>query len=184
MPILLFPRDWISGKFQKTNHISSVDGEISGQIKKTSDISKNMIKRYAKTIHIKKGGPRLVVPRWKLSQWLYWEKILLKRNNGRECQLLSCLVHRDRISCLDQRSSFTFSSTVSKILLSLFSRDRHWAHFWTQYTVLLSWRLSFHRIRGPVINISKMAAVILLQVKKRRWGKLLQQKTAKEKCTH
>ena len=35
-----------------------------------------------------------------------------------ECQLFLCLVLCDGISCLDQRSSFTLSSTPSKILLS------------------------------------------------------------------
>ena len=41
-----------------------------------------------------------------------------------EYQLFLRLVLFDGISCLDQRSSFTLSSTLSKILLSQFSRNR------------------------------------------------------------
>ena len=41
-----------------------------------------------------------------------------------ECQLFLHWVLYDGISCLDQRSSFTLSSTASKILLSQFSRNR------------------------------------------------------------
>ena len=49
-------------------------------------------------------------------------------------------------------------------------RHRSWA------SRILSWKLSFYRIRGLVnnINISNMVAVSLLQVNKWRWGKLSQ----------
>ena len=80
------------------------------------------------------------------------------------------------IKCFDHRSSFTVSSGPGKILLSQFSRNRHQATFPTQQTVILSWKVSFYWIRGLVnnINISKIAAVSLLQVKKWCWGKLSQ----------
>ena len=87
----------------------------------------------------------------------------------------------DRISCLDWRSSFTFSSTEKKILLAQFSRNRHWAPFLMQSTVLLSYGVFFYLIRGLVnnINISNMAAIILLQIKKWRWGRLSQMSRVK-----
>ena len=46
-----------------------------------------------------------------------------------ECQLFLHLVLCDGISCLDQRSSFTSSSTPSKILLSQLSRKTLSAFF-------------------------------------------------------
>ena len=93
-----------------------------------------------------------------------------------ECQLFLRSVLWDGISCLDQRSSFTLSSTPSKILLSQFSRNRHQTTFSTQKAVPLSWKVSFYRTLGLVNNknISHMVAVSLLQVKKLRWGKLSQ----------
>ena len=43
-----------------------------------------------------------------------------------------------------------------------------------QQTVILSWRVFFYLTRGLVnnINISNMTAIILLQIKKWRWGRL------------
>ena len=54
-----------------------------------------------------------------------------RSNTRRVCeyQLFFHSVLCDGISCLDQRSSFTLSSTSSKMLLSQFSRNRHSAHF-------------------------------------------------------
>ena len=49
-----------------------------------------------------------------------------------ECQLFLRSMLYDGISCLDQSSSFTLSSTPSKILLSQFSRNRHEAPLSTQ----------------------------------------------------
>ena len=45
-----------------------------------------------------------------------------------------------------------------------------------QYTVILSWRVFFYLRRDLVnnINILNMAATILLQIKKWRWGRLSQ----------
>ena len=67
-----------------------------------------------------------------------------------ECQLFFNSVLCDGISCLDQRSSFTF-------------------------TVILSWKVTFYRIHGLVnnINISNMVAVSLLQVKKMTLGQVV-----------
>ena len=44
-------------------------------------------------------------------------------------QLFLCLVLCDDFSCLEQRSSFTLSSTPSKILLSQFSRNMQLSAF-------------------------------------------------------
>ena len=84
-----------------------------------------------------------------------------------ECQLCLRSVRCDGISCLDQKSSFTLSSTPSKILLSQFSHNRHLAPFSKQSTIILSPMVSFYRIHWLVnnINISNMLAVSRWQVK-------------------
>ena len=76
----------------------------------------------------------------------------------------------DGISCLDQKSSFTLTSTPSKIILSQFSRNRHNAPSSTLKGVFLpnTWAIVNN------INISNMVAMGLLQVKKWCWGKLSQ----------
>ena len=84
----------------------------------------------------------------------------------REFQLFSSLVRCDRINCLIRDRFLHFLSRQVKFD-SQFSRNRHEAPFPTQWTVILSWRVSFYRIRGLVnnINMLNMAVVSLLQVK-------------------
>ena len=65
-----------------------------------------------------------------------------------ECQPFLRSVLCDGISCIDQISSFTLSSTSSKILLSQFSRDKR-----KRNRLILSRKVSFHRMCGLVNNI-------------------------------
>ena len=101
-----------------------------------------------------------MVTRGKLSQWLYRAKEFTRaqhRSHTRcvcECQLFLGSVLCDGISCLDQRMNFTLSSTPSKILLSEFWRNKNSAPFSRQYSVILSWKVFFYRIRGLVNNIN------------------------------
>ena len=57
------------------------------------------------------------------------------------CQLFSCSVLYNRISCLDQRSSFTFSFMLSKILPSQLLDIKR---FFQRNRLILSRRVSFY----------------------------------------